>query len=45
MTYHRVPRAGAEADAVVADAEAADAVLVALERADLVSPQGVPDLG
>lgn len=43
-TYQRVPGAGTQTDAVVADAQAADAVLMALQRADLVSSQRIPDL-
>lgn len=38
-----VPGAGAEGSAVGVDAEAGDAVVVALEEEDLLSLEGVPD--
>lgn len=44
VTDQRVPRTRAEADAVVADTQAADAVFVADERANLFASRNVPDL-
>lgn len=43
-TYERVPRSGTQTDAVVADTKATDTVFVTTERADLVSPQDIPNL-
>lgn len=44
VAYQRIPGSSAQADAVVADAEAADSVVVAAERANALSSQNVPDL-
>ena len=43
-TYQRVPRPSAQADAIIADAQAAYAVLVAAQRAHLVSSEYIPHL-
>lgn len=43
-TDKRVPGASAQTDAVVADAQAADAVVVAAQRANLVAAKNIPDL-
>jgi len=42
--YQRIPRACAQANTVVANAQAADTVLVADKRSDLFSPRNVPHL-
>lgn len=43
-TYQRIPGSGAQADAVVADAQAADSVVVPNERADTLAAQHIPHL-
>lgn len=43
-TYHRVPRARAQADTVVANAQTADTVLVTYEGSDLLSSGDIPYL-
>ena len=43
-TYQRVPRPSAQADSIIADAQAAYAVLVAAQRAHLVSSEYIPHL-
>ncbi len=43
-TDKRIPRPGAQTDAVVADAQAAHTVVVAAQRADLVAAKNIPYL-
>lgn len=44
FSYHRIPRACTQADAVVADSQAANAVLVANQGADLFASCNIPNL-
>lgn len=44
QTYHGVPGAGAETQRVIAHAETADSVVVALQCAHALAAQNVPDL-
>lgn len=43
-TYQRVPRPSAQTDTIIADAQAAYAVLVAAQRAHLVPSEYIPHL-
>lgn len=43
-TYQRIPRSSTQTDAVVANTKTADTVLVAAQRANLFTPQDIPDL-
>lgn len=43
-TYQRIPRSGAQADAIVADTQAAYAVLVTAQGAHLVTSEHIPHL-
>ena len=43
-SYQRIPRSCAQADSVVGDAQAAHTVLVANERANLLTTRHIPDL-
>lgn len=43
-THQGIPRTSAETDSVVADTKTADTVLVAAQRADLLSTQNIPNL-
>lgn len=43
-THQRIPRARTQADAVVADAQAAHTVVVADQRANLLAAGNVPNL-
>lgn len=43
-TYKGIPRSSAQTDAIIADTEAAHAVLVAAQRTNLVATQNIPYL-
>jgi hypothetical protein len=43
-TYKGIPRSSAQTDAIIADTEAAHAVLVAAQRTHLVATQNIPYL-
>lgn len=43
-SYKGIPRSSAQADAIIADTEAAHAVLVAAQRTNLVATQNIPYL-
>lgn len=43
-TYQRIPRSSTQTDAVVTNAKTADTVLVTTQRANLFTPQDIPDL-
>jgi hypothetical protein len=43
-TYHGIPRSSAQAESIVAHAETADTVVVALQCSNLVTTENVPDL-
>lgn len=43
-TYQRIPRSSTQTDAVVANTKTADTVLVTAQRANLFTPQDIPDL-
>jgi hypothetical protein len=43
-TYERIPRSSAQTDTIVADTQAAHAVLVAAQRANLIATQNIPHL-
>jgi hypothetical protein len=43
-TYERIPRSSAQTDAVVADTEAAHAVVVAAQGTNLVTAENIPYL-
>lgn len=43
-THHRVPRTSAERKSIVADAQAADTVVVTLQGTDSLTTEGIPDL-
>lgn len=43
-TYKGIPRSSAQTDAIIADTEAAHAILVAAQRTNLVATQNIPYL-
>lgn len=44
IAYHRVPRASAKRHSIIGYAETADPVIVALQRANALAAEDVPDL-
>jgi hypothetical protein len=44
IAYHRIPRTSTQAESVIADAKATDAVVVALKSSNLITPENIPNL-